>query len=119
MTGILIGYILTKALVSGYHFASLFIGFSVFELTCSCKGLSSRLLVFETVARAEKTQLIYTLKAKETLAKGFELYPTNQSVLVALINIYMESNDDPEKIIAIIHLNQKESLWLLHQLQEL
>lgn len=66
MTGILIGYILTKALFSGYHFASLFIGFSVFELTCSCKGLSSRLLVSEAVARAEKTQLIYTLKAKET-----------------------------------------------------
>ena len=66
MTGVLIGYILTKVLFSGYHFPFLFIGFSVFELTCSFKAFSSRLLGFEAVARAEKTQLIYILKAKET-----------------------------------------------------
>lgn len=48
-----------------------------------------------------------TVKAKEVLAQGFEKYPTNQSVLVALINTYMESNDDPEKIIAIIKVAQQ------------
>ncbi len=48
-----------------------------------------------------------TVKAKEVLALAFEKYPTNQSVLVALINIYMESNDDPEKIISIIKVAQQ------------
>ncbi len=62
--------------------------------------------LYATIAASHKEKGD-TLKAKETLAKGFELYPTNQSVLVALINIYMESNDDPEKIIAIIKVAQQ------------
>ncbi len=47
-----------------------------------------------------------TLKAKEILAAGFTKYPTSQSILVSLINIYQESNDDPNKILDLIKVAQ-------------
>lgn len=47
-----------------------------------------------------------TVKCKEVLTKAFEMYPTSQSVLVALINVYLESNDDPEKVLAILKVAQ-------------
>ncbi|MEN6619623.1 MAG: tetratricopeptide repeat protein [Rikenellaceae bacterium] len=46
-------------------------------------------------------------KAKEALSAGFEKYPTNQSILVSLINIYLESNDDPNKILDLIKKAQE------------
>jgi len=46
-------------------------------------------------------------KAKETLSAGFTKYPTNQSILVSLINIYLESNDDPNKILNLIKKAQE------------
>lgn len=48
-----------------------------------------------------------TVKCKEILTAAFEKYPTSQSVLVALINIYLESNDDPEKVLEILKVAQK------------
>ena len=47
-----------------------------------------------------------TLKAKDVLAAGFTKYPTSQSILVSLINIYQESNDDPNKILDLIKVAQ-------------
>lgn len=41
-------------------------------------------------------------KAKETLGSGFKKYPTNQSILVSLINLYLETNDDPNKVLELI-----------------
>jgi len=41
-------------------------------------------------------------KTKEVLQAGFTKYPTNQSILVTLINSYLESNDDPNKVLALI-----------------
>lgn len=41
-------------------------------------------------------------KAKETLGSGFKKYPTNQSILVSLINLYLETNDDPNKVQELI-----------------
>ncbi|NTU94943.1 MAG: tetratricopeptide repeat protein [Bacteroidales bacterium] len=41
-------------------------------------------------------------KAKETLGTGFQKYPTNQSILVSLINLYLETNDDTNKVLELI-----------------
>ena len=48
-----------------------------------------------------------TVKCKAILTEAFEKFPTSQSVLVALINIYLESNDDPEKVLEILKVAQK------------
>lgn len=45
-------------------------------------------------------------KAKATLNEGFTKYPTSQGILVSLINIYMESNDDPAKVLELIRTAQ-------------
>ncbi|MCK9629141.1 MAG: hypothetical protein M0R37_11195 [Bacteroidales bacterium] len=46
-------------------------------------------------------------KTKEVLQAGFTKHPTNQSILVTLINSYLESNDDPNKVLALITQAQK------------
>ncbi|MDD2425309.1 MAG: tetratricopeptide repeat protein, partial [Bacteroidales bacterium] len=46
-------------------------------------------------------------KAKGILENGFSKYPTNQSILVSLINAYLESNDDPNKILDLIKKAQE------------
>lgn len=48
-----------------------------------------------------------TLKAKEILAEGFTKYPTNQGILVSLINLYLESKDDPSKVLSLIKVAQQ------------
>ncbi|MBO4691968.1 MAG: tetratricopeptide repeat protein [Bacteroidales bacterium] len=48
-----------------------------------------------------------TVKCKELLNEGFEKFPTNQGILVSLINTYLETNDDPNKIINVIHKAQE------------
>mgnify|MGYP000000647086 CR=1 FL=1 len=44
--------------------------------------------------------------AKKYLNDAFAKYPSSQAVLVSLINIYMETNDDPQKILDLIHQAQ-------------
>lgn len=44
--------------------------------------------------------------AKECLNAAFQKYPESQSVLVELINLYIESNDDPQKILDLIKAAQ-------------
>ncbi len=44
--------------------------------------------------------------AKEILNNGFRKYPSTQSILVSLINTYIESNDDPNKILELIRQAQ-------------
>ncbi len=46
-------------------------------------------------------------KTKELLNAAFSKYPTSQSVLVSLINAYLDSNDDPNKVLVYIHQAQK------------
>ncbi|MCI1720738.1 MAG: tetratricopeptide repeat protein [Bacteroidales bacterium] len=48
-----------------------------------------------------------TAKAKEVLALGFAKYPTSQSILIELINTYLSTKDDPNKILEYIHTAQK------------
>lgn len=47
-----------------------------------------------------------TVKCKEILTEAFAKYPTSQSILVGLINVYMESNEDPAKILEILKVAQ-------------
>lgn len=46
-------------------------------------------------------------KAKETLAAGFAKYPTNQRILVSLINLYLESNEDPSEVLNLIKVAEE------------
>lgn len=46
-------------------------------------------------------------KAKEILSEGFSKFPTSQTILISLINIYMETGDDPNKVLDLIHVAQK------------
>lgn len=46
-------------------------------------------------------------KAKEVLIAGFTKYPSNQSILVSLINTYLQSNDDPKKVLELIKKAQE------------
>lgn len=47
-----------------------------------------------------------TTKTKEILSRGFAKYPTSQGILVALINVYLETKDDPAKVLEVIHAAQ-------------
>ncbi|MDD2490583.1 MAG: tetratricopeptide repeat protein [Bacteroidales bacterium] len=46
-------------------------------------------------------------KAKDVLLAGFTKYPLNQSILVSLINLYLETNDDPNKVLDLIRKAQE------------
>ena len=48
-----------------------------------------------------------TVKCKEVLAEGFAKFPTNQSILVYLINVYRETNEDPVKVLEILKVAQQ------------
>ena len=56
-------------------------------------------------------------EAKVLLNKGFQEYPSNQSILVSLINLYIDTNDDPNKILDLIHsaqANEPENASLIY-----
>lgn len=40
--------------------------------------------------------------ARIILEKGFELYPQSQSILISLINFYIENKEDPEKLFVLL-----------------
>ncbi len=44
--------------------------------------------------------------AKACLNDAFQKYPSNQAILVALINLYLSTNDDPAKVLELIHAAQ-------------
>lgn len=46
-------------------------------------------------------------EAKNILSAGFSKYPTNQSILINLINIYLTANEDPQKVLDLIHSAQE------------
>ena len=43
-----------------------------------------------------------TLAAKNYLATGLTQFPDNESVLTSLINLYLQTNEDPEKIVELL-----------------
>lgn len=62
--------------------------------------------VFASLAECYKAEGD-TLKSKTTLETGFAKYPTSQSILVSLINTYLESKDDPAKVLKYIKSAQE------------
>jgi tetratricopeptide (TPR) repeat protein len=43
-----------------------------------------------------------TLSAKNYLATGLTAYPDNASILTSLINLYLQTNEDPKKIVELL-----------------
>lgn len=43
-----------------------------------------------------------TTAAKTTLENGFSAYPQNQSILIGLINYYLESGDEPDRLFDLL-----------------
>ena len=43
-----------------------------------------------------------TLSAKNYLATGLTKYPDNEAILTSLINLYLQTNEDPEKIVDLL-----------------
>lgn len=48
-----------------------------------------------------------TVQQEQMLKEGFTKFPTNQEILVALINFYLSSGDDPAKIITLLKQAQE------------
>jgi tetratricopeptide (TPR) repeat protein len=60
---------------------------------------------YSYLAEADKVKSDIEM-TKEILNTGFRKYPGTQSILVSLINTYIESNDDPAKILELISAAQ-------------
>jgi len=45
--------------------------------------------------------------AQKTLETGFEQFPNSQAILVGLINHYLETNTEPDKLFTLLHNAQK------------
>jgi tetratricopeptide (TPR) repeat protein len=72
---------------------------------CLDNNFDQKGVVYASLAECYKA-IKDTMQAKEILSIGFSKYPTNQDVLVALINLYMDSKDDPKKVLALIQKAQ-------------
>lgn len=73
---------------------------------CLDMGYASEGDAYANMADAYK-QLGDLEKSKQLLTEGFTKFPNSQSILVALINAYIESNDDPNKVLEFIHRAQE------------
>lgn len=62
--------------------------------------------VFAKLAECQK-QLGDTLACKKTLEEGFAKCPENQGILVGLINLYLDTKDDPEKLFTLLDIAKK------------
>lgn len=58
---------------------------------------------FAKLAECEKAQGD-TVKCKVVLEEGFAKCPDNQGILVGLINLYLDTNDDPEKLFKLLDI---------------
>lgn len=57
--------------------------------------------VYAKLAECEKA-LGDTVACKKALEEGFEKCPQNQGILIGLINLYLDTNDDPEKLFILL-----------------
>lgn len=46
-------------------------------------------------------------EAKSTLEEGFKAYPQNQSIIIGLINYYIESGEQPDELFALLDVAKK------------
>ncbi len=47
-----------------------------------------------------------TAAAQTALGAGMEVYPTNQSIIVGMINLFLQKGEDPKKILPYVHKAQ-------------
>ncbi|MCF0166727.1 MAG: tetratricopeptide repeat protein [Bacteroidales bacterium] len=71
-------------------------------LKCDQIGYDSKGDVQATIADIYKKEG-KVAEAKSILEKTFTKYPTSQALLIGLINIYTETNEDPDKVLSLIH----------------
>lgn len=69
--------------------------------TCITLGYKAKGDVYFRLAECYKN-LGDNAKCKEILEHGFELYPDNQGIIVSLINLYIDSKDDPSKLFVLL-----------------
>lgn len=69
---------------------------------CAEKGIYEDGNVFSNLADIYREQGD-TEASKKALEDGFIAYPANQGILIGLINLYMDTKDDPQKIFDLIH----------------
>ncbi len=69
---------------------------------CAARGIYEDGNVFSNLADIYRGQND-TENCKKALEDGFVAFPANQGILIGLINLYMDTNDDPQKIFDLIH----------------
>lgn len=69
--------------------------------TCIALGYANNGDIYFRLADCYKN-LGDSAKSKEILENGFALYPNNQGIIVSLINLYIESKDDPSKLFVLL-----------------
>ena len=69
---------------------------------CIAKGFYNEGNVFSNLADIYKTSGDAET-AMKTLEEGFTKYPNSQSILVGLINHYIETNTEPDKLFTLLH----------------
>lgn len=69
---------------------------------CLDKGFYNEGNVFSNLADLYKADGD-TATCVQTLENGFEKFPNSQAILVGLINYYLESNSEPDKLFTLLH----------------
>lgn len=72
---------------------------------CIEAGFTSGGNIFANLADAYK-QTNNPEMHKKTLEDGFAKYPENQAILVSLINLYLDTNENPDKLFDLLHIAQ-------------
>lgn len=70
---------------------------------CLAYGYSQEGMIFAKLAECKK-ELGDIEGAKATLQNGFISNPQNQNILIGLINLYLDTNDDPQKIVELLKM---------------
>ncbi len=68
---------------------------------CLAYGYTSEGNVFANLSQCSLAQAD-TLAAKNYLATGLTQFPDNEAILTSLINLYLQTNEDPEKIVDLL-----------------
>lgn len=68
---------------------------------CLSKDYTSEGNIYANLSQCRLAQAD-TLAAKNYLATGLTKYPDNESILTSLINLYLQTNEDPEKIVELL-----------------
>ena len=68
---------------------------------CLANGYTSEGNIFANLSQCSLAQAD-TLAAKNYLATGLTQFPDNEAILTSLINLYLQTNENPEKIVDLL-----------------